>query len=121
MTTANSPRSSKLACMDWEELHTNLPSLMTFLTVARLGRFTAAADSLGINHATVSRRISGLEKITGQRLLLRSQSGWEDRKSTRLNSSHVAISYAVFCLKQKIRRNDAVGGAQLPLSYCSGS
>src|SRR5439155_24987025 len=25
---------------------------------------------------------------------------WEDRKSTRLNSSHVAISYAVFCLKK---------------------
>src|SRR5690625_6891366 len=24
---------------------------------------------------------------------------WKDRKSTRLNSSHVAISYAVFCLK----------------------
>src|SRR5439155_22427098 len=27
--------------------------------------------------------------------------GWGDRKSTRLNSSHVAISYAVFCLKKK--------------------
>src|SRR5439155_20806007 len=27
-----------------------------------------------------------------------------DRKSTRLNSSHVAISYAVFCLKKKKRR-----------------
>src|SRR5690625_7710963 len=26
---------------------------------------------------------------------------FEDRKSTRLNSSHVAISYAVFCLKKK--------------------
>src|SRR5690606_39890225 len=26
---------------------------------------------------------------------------WEDRKSTRLNSSHVKISYAVFCLKKK--------------------
>src|SRR5439155_3270647 len=26
--------------------------------------------------------------------------GREDRKSTRLNSSHVAISYAVFCLKK---------------------
>src|SRR5437660_3397561 len=26
-----------------------------------------------------------------------------DRKSTRLNSSHVAISYAVFCLKKKTR------------------
>src|SRR5437868_10726851 len=27
--------------------------------------------------------------------------GFEDRKSTRLNSSHVSISYAVFCLKKK--------------------
>src|SRR3989442_4781019 len=27
-----------------------------------------------------------------------------DRKSTRLNSSHVRISYAVFCLKKKIAR-----------------
>src|SRR5690349_22099108 len=26
---------------------------------------------------------------------------WIDRKSTRLNSSHVEISYAVFCLKKK--------------------
>src|SRR5207249_9740785 len=27
----------------------------------------------------------------------------EDRKSTRLNSSHVSISYAVFCLKKKTK------------------
>src|SRR5690606_41633504 len=27
--------------------------------------------------------------------------GFKDRKSTRLNSSHVKISYAVFCLKKK--------------------
>src|SRR5207253_10651694 len=34
-----------------------------------------------------------------------------DRKSTRLNSSHVAISYAVFCLKKKIRhRPESDGG-----------
>src|SRR5256885_3127027 len=26
---------------------------------------------------------------------------WVDRKSTRLNSSHLVISYAVFCLKKK--------------------
>src|SRR6266498_223251 len=31
----------------------------------------------------------------------RTQQEWEDRKSTRLNSSHVRISYAVFCLKKK--------------------
>src|SRR2546430_13272425 len=30
-----------------------------------------------------------------------SQAAWEDRKSTRLNSSHSQISYAVFCLKKK--------------------
>src|SRR5204863_2741469 len=30
----------------------------------------------------------------------RSQSSFPDRKSTRLNSSHVEISYAVFCLKK---------------------
>src|SRR5262245_62548513 len=28
---------------------------------------------------------------------------WPDRKSTRLNSSHLGISYAVFCLKKKIK------------------
>src|SRR5438067_10236960 len=31
----------------------------------------------------------------------RALGGAEDRKSTRLNSSHVSISYAVFCLKKK--------------------
>src|SRR5438034_4386545 len=30
----------------------------------------------------------------------------QDRKSTRLNSSHTVISYAVFCLKKKIRKNE---------------
>src|SRR5438045_7524991 len=35
--------------------------------------------------------------------------GTEDRKSTRLNSSHLGISYAVFCLKKKKKhREDAV-------------
>src|SRR5690554_7484330 len=34
----------------------------------------------------------------GSRIVLE---GFEDRKSTRLNSSHVRISYAVFCLKKK--------------------
>src|SRR5437868_13061804 len=30
----------------------------------------------------------------------------EDRKSTRLNSSHVSVSYAVFCLKKKNNKKD---------------
>src|SRR5256885_12267263 len=32
--------------------------------------------------------------------------GFADRKSTRLNSSHLVISYAVFCLKKKIIISD---------------
>ena len=32
--------------------------------------------------------------------------GREDRKSTRLNSSHALISYAVFCLKKKKKKED---------------
>src|SRR5258705_9149133 len=32
-----------------------------------------------------------------------------DRKSTRLNSSHLGISYAVFCLKKKRRQRRRVG------------
>src|SRR5438874_11621530 len=32
--------------------------------------------------------------------------GPPDRKSTRLNSSHVEISYAVFCLKKKKKKNN---------------
>src|SRR2546427_6806241 len=33
-----------------------------------------------------------------------SESPWTDRKSTRLNSSHSQISYAVFCLKKKKKK-----------------
>src|SRR5690625_6029159 len=37
--------------------------------------------------------------------------GAEDRKSTRLNSSHVAISYAVFCLKKEMNQVGTRSGA----------
>src|SRR5690348_17456490 len=37
----------------------------------------------------------------------------EDRKSTRLNSSHPSISYAVFCLKKKKKINNI----HTPISY----
>src|SRR4051812_49475800 len=34
-------------------------------------------------------------------------SGKSDRKSTRLNSSHMSISYAVFCLKKKKKKDNS--------------
>src|SRR6202043_1606216 len=47
-----------------------------------------------------------VEKLGAARLTctVTSPSGSADRKSTRLNSSHVKISYAVFCLKKKQKR-----------------
>src|SRR5690606_41780991 len=42
-------------------------------------------------------------------LWLRQQRKKLDRKSTRLNSSHVKISYAVFCLKKKKKRETLEG------------
>src|SRR5437660_9645080 len=39
------------------------------------------------------------QQLSLEELMQRSE---KDRKSTRLNSSHVAISYAVFCLKKKM-------------------
>src|ERR1039458_1204740 len=39
-----------------------------------------------------------------------------DRKSTRLNSSHLGISYAVFCLKKKKKKTKSVGLEVEPLS-----
>src|SRR5437773_6827833 len=41
---------------------------------------------------------------SGRATLAALVAGVEDRKSTRLNSSHITISYAVFCLKKK-RKN----------------
>src|SRR5699024_11852569 len=49
-------------------------------------------------------------KVTTMPDPLLAVAGWfspamRDRKSTRLNSSHVSISYAVFCLKKKTKHN----------------
>src|ERR1035438_10899153 len=53
------------------------------------------ADSDGLRRRCRRRRLAcvGLERGP--------QSPRSDRKSTRLNSSHLGISYAVFCLKKK--------------------
>src|SRR3712207_7089529 len=47
--------------------------------------------------------VVGVVQRTHHRALLAQDSELVDRKSTRLNSSHANISYAVFCLKKKKR------------------
>src|SRR5205814_5242556 len=43
--------------------------------------------------------------LPGTRRYARRAMRFPDRKSTRLNSSHLGISYAVFCLKKKKKNN----------------
>src|SRR5690606_39758052 len=49
---------------------------------------------------------SGTRRCRWGTIATRASSRTPDRKSTRLNSSHVKISYAVFCLKKKKKRRD---------------
>lgn len=51
--------------------------LLVLLAVGRSGRFTIAADELGLNHTTISRRIAALEQAIGGRVLTRVAGGWE--------------------------------------------
>ena len=92
-----------------------LPSpddLLILLTVARLGRFNAVAETLGTTHTTISRRILALDKQLGGRTLERSPHGWE---LTELGSQAVAAAEAIEgtlgALSGSIARNgDALSG-----------
>src|SRR5690625_6357453 len=66
------------------------------ILVAEVGRVLGdeagqIAPAVGLEHCV---QLGARPREQGPELLVR------DRKSTRLNSSHVAISYAVFCLKK---------------------
>jgi DNA-binding transcriptional LysR family regulator len=51
-------------------------ALQSFLAVVRAGRLTAAADQLGVNHSTLSRRLTGLETALQARLFHRRPAGY---------------------------------------------
>src|SRR5256885_12610544 len=63
-------------------------TLFPYTTLFRSGAISRAAIGIGRGQASVG--LHGLGIFRG------------DRKSTRLNSSHLVISYAVFCLKKNI-------------------
>ncbi|MFI6871649.1 LysR family transcriptional regulator [Nocardia sp. NPDC050406] len=55
----------------------NADDLLVLLAVGRTGRYVSAAEELGINHTTISRRIAALERALGGRVLTRGAGGWE--------------------------------------------
>src|SRR5690625_366352 len=77
-----------------QRLKTNLRAITADLI--RSGYVRYRQDKYGVKHATTNAGLRALRAFlnwaTEKRII--------DRKSTRLNSSHVAISYAVFCLKK---------------------
>ncbi|MCM6776402.1 LysR family transcriptional regulator [Nocardia sp. CDC159] len=66
--------------------------LLVLLAVGRSGRFISAAEELGINHTTISRRIAALEQALGGRVLTRVTGGWE---LTDLGRTALAAAEAV--------------------------
>src|SRR5690625_6642782 len=67
----------------------------------------ALAQSLvGENIVVESATYTGADEASGAFTGFADAIGIKDRKSTRLNSSHVAISYAVFCLKKKRKMSE---------------
>lgn len=54
---------------DWDDIQ-------AFLAIARAGRLTVAAQQMGVDHSTLSRRVAALEKALGVRLFDRSALGF---------------------------------------------
>src|SRR5437773_5725834 len=84
-------------------------TLFPYTTLFR-SQFTAREVRYVLQHADVvivvadAERLPLVQEIRDECPLLRHESpGREDRKSTRLNSSHITISYAVFCFKKKTK------------------
>src|SRR3712207_6881061 len=63
-----------------------------------------AAQQVGRRKREYTPRRQRRDHAAGERAAERGER-WQDRKSTRLNSSHANISYAVFCLKKKKKNN----------------
>src|SRR3712207_8551422 len=79
---------------------TLFPYTTLFRSIMRLGEGEARGEEreVTILFADVRGFTTMSEQLTGPEVVEQLN---EDRKSTRLNSSHANISYAVFCLKKK--------------------
>src|SRR5256885_2885125 len=81
------------------------PPRSTLFPYTTLFRSHAARQRSGhLERDLSAARARAVERVDANRpdlSVLRFHRRYQDRKSTRLNSSHLVISYAVFCLKKK--------------------
>src|SRR2546426_7867393 len=77
-------------------------SLHDALPIWKKKRWVVATSLMSGSRAGMSQALQNVTTTTSN--AQPQAAGTEDRKSTRLNSSHLVISYAVFCLKKK--KND---------------
>src|SRR5690349_22579578 len=81
------------------------PPRSTLFPYTTLFRSHVDARRQGEEHAAAAFAAFQREAVVEAEVVERGQRGVPaDRKSTRLNSSHVEISYAVFCLKKKKKK-----------------
>src|SRR5438445_8370746 len=85
-----------------------LPPRSTLFPYTTLFRSAGLAQGMGRHRLE---RGAALHFRGGARLRRRAAVAELDRKSTRLNSSHANISYAVFCLKKKSDHTPALRGS----------
>lgn len=93
------PRNAGSVCKNADMGVPSADDLLILLAVGRTGRYVSAAEQLGINHTTISRRIAALEEAIGARVLTRVGSSWEltDRGRDVLSAAE-AVEAAVHSL-----------------------
>ncbi|GAA4982002.1 LysR family transcriptional regulator [Kineococcus glutinatus] len=86
--------------------------LRVFLALARHGRLVQAAAALGVDHTTVGRRITAMERAAGHRLFDRTAAGWVPTAAGRaLLEPAASVEAAVQDATQRLgRRGSALSG-----------
>lgn len=86
--------------------------IRSFLAVARAGKLTSGAKNLGIDHSTLSRRLSILEQSLGAKLFHHSVSGYSlTPQGEQLLARAEAIENSIFSLDRHFGQSSRVSGA----------
>lgn len=99
---------------DWDDAR-------SFLALARAGSLSGAARTLGVNHATIGRRLAGFEATLGLTLIERRASGWTlTRDGQAVATAAAAMEQAADSVGLRARGADAALSGAVRLSATEG-